>query len=59
MQKITLQLDPLEAKALSTMAKRFSRKEAIELSKTPEEAAQMMHGLYELQTQLEQQEQNT
>ena len=58
MQKITLQLEPLEAKALAVMAKRFTRKEARELSETPEEAAQIMFGLYELQTQLEQQEQN-
>jgi hypothetical protein len=57
MQKITLQLEPLEAKALAVMAKRFTRTEALELSTNPEEAAQMMHGLYELQTQLDNQEQ--
>jgi hypothetical protein len=57
MQTITLQLEPLEAKALALMAKRFTRREAVELSANIKEAGEMMNSLYELQMQLEKQEQ--
>ncbi len=55
--KTLLTLDESQAQALAMLAKRFGYREAVELSSNAEEAAHMMTGLYELQQQLNNQEQ--
>mgnify|MGYP000252000632 CR=1 FL=1 len=54
MKKTILQLEDKEAEALATLANRFGYRDAIELSKSPEEAALMMQSMNELQQQLNQ-----
>ncbi|MEY8251366.1 MAG: hypothetical protein RPR91_03195 [Colwellia sp.] len=56
--KILLTLEEHQVQALAMLAKRFGYRESIELSSTAEEAAHMMHAMYELQQQLGNQEQN-
>jgi len=53
--EISLTCTMAEAQALAACAKRFGHRDALNMSETTEQAAQMMQGMYELHQQIEQQ----
>lgn len=53
-KEIKLQLTENECDAFRALARRFGRSDALEHSESKEEAAHMMHAMYELEQKLNQ-----